>query len=56
MVLKTITLNDIILAVISYNRDEIFGIHPWAFQLVDLTEVRRNQQRRLERTANEVEK
>lgn len=48
------TMSEVILAVISYNIDDIFRLIPWTFYLVDLTEVTRKQQRRLEATASEV--
>lgn len=46
MILKTTTLREVILAVISYNIEELFRLHPWTFQLADLTEVTRKQQKR----------
>ena len=48
------TMSEVILAVISYNIGDIFRLIPWTFYLVDLTEVTRKQQRRLEATASEV--
>lgn len=43
MVLKTVPLNDVIFAVISYKTDEIFRLKLWASQLVDLTKAKRKQ-------------
>lgn len=51
--IKTVAVNDVILAAMNHNRGQIFGLSPWASSRQILQ--KRKQQRGLERTASDAQ-